>query len=235
MTFAEKPDTRQDPMVEYARRQVLADAPWAAQYFDPAFAGDEEAARFLVTAAQNHHRGLLAVVAYFARMPAPVLRAIVSTAWGHDHRYLMQAAGERVSLVRSVLKAAEVPIPDLPETITVYRGGLGDDPRLLVRGLSWTLSFEVAAWFAHRFAGKHRPLVISAEMPRASVIYFCDGRSEQEVVFNRAPRRWTHIPAGAATQAAHDKYEREKREAMMAELASYKRRDEVDLCAVLPL
>lgn len=85
-------------------------------------------------------------------------------------------------------------------TLAIYRGNLGEDPRL---GVSWTLSKAKARWFAlyplslrGRFLGLRRPdggepvpTVWAAEVAGEDVLGYFGGRRESEVVIDGATVR----------------------------------------------
>lgn len=68
-------------------------------------------------------------------------------------------------------------LSELPDAITVYRGGSQD-------GFSWTLKRHTAEWFARRFRneGDHLP-VWEIEIPKSRAIAYFTGRGEEEIVF----------------------------------------------------
>lgn len=68
----------------------------------------------------------------------------------------------------------------LPEDLTVYRGWQDEDCEL---GFSWSLSKEVATWFATRFS-RDEPIVTSMMIKKSSpdVVGYYSGRNEYEVV-----------------------------------------------------
>jgi len=69
----------------------------------------------------------------------------------------------------------------LPETVTIHRGIRGR--RLSRRGLSWTLDYERAVWFAKRFTKKeHQPVVLTAQVKKDKILTLFDCRQESEVV-----------------------------------------------------
>jgi uncharacterized protein len=65
----------------------------------------------------------------------------------------------------------------LPERFLVYRGHQG----LNEMGVSWTLSYWKACWFAERFEHKGDGHVSFAWCPREAVIGYLDGRNEYEI------------------------------------------------------
>ncbi|WP_448145391.1 hypothetical protein [Pseudomonas silesiensis] len=66
----------------------------------------------------------------------------------------------------------------LPGTLTIYRG-CGPKGK---HGLSWTLSKEVAHWFANRFSYDEPGLLITARVRKNRVFALKLGRSEREIV-----------------------------------------------------
>lgn len=65
----------------------------------------------------------------------------------------------------------------LPETITIYRGFMYMEG---LQGLSWSLDFDQATWFAKRY-GKGIPRVACAEIKKSDVLFLVDS-SEREVI-----------------------------------------------------
>jgi hypothetical protein len=74
---------------------------------------------------------------------------------------------------------------DLPERMTVYRGQSGDD----LKGLSWSLSRQVAENFArgHRGIPVANPVVLELGITRDQVAFVCNDREEDEVVLRSIP------------------------------------------------
>jgi hypothetical protein len=176
-------------LVQYQGRK-LADAleeklpSYAVEYLRPALAGDEEAAESIMYAAPNEYRGLCALALYLNEAPVPCLRAGLMAAWNHDYEYVLQAfAHPKRRILKAAFRAAEIPIPELPPVVTIWRGGSRVTPSVLRRGLSWTLNRDVACWFAVGYmrAGEG-PVVIRAEVPREAIVAYDDGRDEREVV-----------------------------------------------------
>jgi hypothetical protein len=68
-----------------------------------------------------------------------------------------------------------------PEIITVYRGL--QDKRARHKALSWTLDYEVAHWFAMRWA-KGKQVILTAEINKRDVYMYTNERNEEEIVVN---------------------------------------------------
>ena len=77
------------------------------------------------------------------------------------------------------LRAAGDTIPD-QACFQIYRGIAGRRDRR-PRGYAWTLSRDVACWYASRFSLAN-PCVISAEVSNEDVLAYVNDRDEQEVV-----------------------------------------------------
>jgi len=69
----------------------------------------------------------------------------------------------------------------LPLNVTVYRG-VRTDKKHTIRGLSWSLDYSTARWFANRFGGD--PEVYSAKINIKNVFAYFGGRNEAELVVN---------------------------------------------------
>lgn len=79
------------------------------------------------------------------------------------------------------LLAAGDPLPP-DDSLTIYRGcsGGGKNLNKAREAMSWTLSLDVAEWFAVRFEKK--PVVYKATISRADVLFYSNQMNEQEVV-----------------------------------------------------
>ncbi len=79
--------------------------------------------------------------AYRARVPVPAFRAILERAWEHDHREVQRAAGHKNETMRKWFVYAAFDVSQIPETVTLYRGGLcflkDDDRWQAPRSLCW--------------------------------------------------------------------------------------------------
>jgi hypothetical protein len=91
---------------------------------------------------------------------------------------------------RQRLRAAGEPLPG-PGPFTVYRGVAGCGRARRVRGFSWTLSEERAGWFANRYALPD-PAVYQATVDADDVLFYYNGRSENEIVVLPASLRHVH-------------------------------------------
>jgi hypothetical protein len=158
--------------------------PYALRHLEEAFAGDEQAAAALCFAAPNEHRGYIAAAAYGLGVPNPAYQTIIRQIWNHDHQQLLWAVDRDADLVRRMMADAEFRHP-FSGPVTVYRGVEHGDFRKASRGLSWTVSRDVACWFAHDLPNS---LVLVGKVSSADIVFWDNSRNEEEVVF-RSPIR----------------------------------------------
>jgi hypothetical protein len=148
---------------------------------------------------------------------APVLRAALVMVWNHAGMGLLmqELRWSRAALVHLCDLAGAPDVSDLPERVTVYRGGGHDlsdlSERLraylgarspaknVARGLAWTLDQKVARFFADRqvtIFGSHTieragpRCVLAAEVARSAIVLRTDDRDEAEVILRHAPRKY---------------------------------------------
>lgn len=162
--------------------------PHEVKHARAAFDGDVEAASDLSCALENHKRGAVAVAMWRAKVPVEAFRAYLSAVWGHDHRYVIEAAKTRRTLAY-MFRYAAFPLPaELPDMVTVWRGtsylAIGDDKT----DYSWTTDRDMACWFAMRFAENNgSPLVLTGDVAKRDIALFTNERSESEAVLMRPP------------------------------------------------
>jgi hypothetical protein len=118
--------------------------------------------------------------------PQPWIREIIRCVWNHEHHYLIHDTGGDARLIRRMMKCAKFDRPTLPDPVTVYRGISRVGLKKGSRGLSWTLSRDVACWFAYR-RDFPKPLVIRASVSPSEIILWDNDRSEEEVILARTP------------------------------------------------
>ncbi len=112
----------------------------------------------------------------------------------------------------SRLRETGDPLPG-PGPFTLYRGVAGRGRARRVRGLSWTRSVSVAAWFVHRVVpALQDPAVFCAIVPKRYVLAYTDGREEEEFLV-RLPKSIVpeRMHFDAVTLAALAAAEAEKR------------------------
>lgn len=122
------------------------------------------------------------------------------------------------------LRAAGDPLPG-PGPFTVFRGVAGRGRARRVRGLSWTLSLPLAAWFANRWAPLVDPAVYRVTVDPAQVLAYCheSGRREEEVLLmlpdRIKPQRYLDDgPKLLALAEAHEEKKHRERQEMLARL-----------------
>jgi hypothetical protein len=69
----------------------------------------------------------------------------------------------------------------LTDELTIYRG-IGDSNNLA--GMSWTLDRAKAIWFARRFGGEYRSMLLTARAKKSDVHAILLGRGESEIVID---------------------------------------------------
>lgn len=79
-------------------------------------------------------------------------------------------------------------LSELDDTITVYRGVTKENSKN-IRVFSWTLDYDKAAWFAHRF--NEDGTVYSAQIDKDHIFALFNGRNESEVIVD--PRYLSEI------------------------------------------
>lgn len=142
--------------------------------------GDVDAAGKLVLRVPKN--ALAATVGLFFVLKGPVepFRVLLESALKHDGVHL--AGGIGLKRLPDVFRYAQFELPDLPETMRIWRGTNGVSKRKATNGISWTTDRDVACWFAMRFAHLDSPLVLCAEISRTDVFYYSNDRNESEVV-----------------------------------------------------
>jgi hypothetical protein len=85
---------------------------------------------------------------------------------------------------RSKLEACgDSPRPTAP--LTLFRGMRHAGHRGWIRGLSWTTSPQIAAWFALRFAtDQDSPAVYRLTVPPERILFLTNERQEEEVIID---------------------------------------------------
>ncbi len=174
---------------EYALKYLERNCePYEVKNARAAFDGDEKAALSFCISLNNDKRGIVAVAMWRNKVPVTAFRAFLSSAWDHDHRYVIEAAENRRTLGH-MFRYAAFPIPsEFPDVVTLWRGTSKltlDEAR---EGYSWTNDRDVACWFAMRFAETNGfPLVLAAEVSKSDIALFHTERSEAEAVLIRKP------------------------------------------------
>jgi hypothetical protein len=217
-------------------RHLLPD--FAADYLEAAFAGDSDAADRLILTAPNRSRGLIVRAMYDAKVPADALRTALSGAWDHDHHEVLAAAATWRRFV-AMFRRAAFPIPDLPATVTIWRGGRGRSLVDVAAGISWTLNRDVACWFAcvhrplHRPRAAGHPIVVRMAVPRRVMIYWSNDRGEQEVI-PATLRRATIDGDPDEWRARADLRAAEVEAALNAPSSSWRQRPGIDPASLVP-
>lgn len=82
-------------------------------------------------------------------------------------------------IMKAIMKDDIKAFNELPSTFKIYRG-TSPLEKSSEPGLSWTLDFDKAKWFAKRF---HKDgVVIHKTITKEEVLFYYNGRSEQEII-----------------------------------------------------
>jgi hypothetical protein len=117
----------------------------------------------------------------------PALLHALTASRTNNAKFPAQSLAYLVSLAdRGKLRAAGEPLPG-SGPFTVYRGVAGRSTARRVRGLSWTFSLPIAAWFANRGAtvfGLSDPVVYRLTVPEPWVLaYVNESHRHEEELF----------------------------------------------------
>ena len=133
--------------------------------------------------ARPQERAALVKEMYDARIDPAEFREALEVALEQSQNYLdvIEAAGGFDGLM-CWCWYADFPIDHLPACFPIYRGG-SCSPEDLECGLSWTLKFDCAAWFAMRYTtDKRPPVVLATTIERDWALAYLGGRGEFEVI-----------------------------------------------------
>jgi hypothetical protein len=121
------------------------------------------------------------------------MRECIRHFWIYDSRLLRSSPAFTTENARKLLREARFAIPEhLPQTSQIWRGASGQTVEEAAKGLSWTLSFEAACWFAtqreDRDAGE--AIVITAYVDRSNILFVdpIDAYDEQEIIPDRVDK-----------------------------------------------
>jgi len=165
-------------------------------YLPKALAGDVDAAEDICRYLEDEHLTQLTPLLYDARVPSPVFRFILHRALvsSLDFRNTIKAAGSREQFTQWC-RYASFELPNaLSHMVPIHRGTFGCSAAAASTGLHWSFSFNIAAWFAlrreRRYPGEGEPLVVSAWVPKASLVFYSDVVGHQEVIPETAPTEY---------------------------------------------
>ncbi|MDR3576823.1 MAG: hypothetical protein P4L50_23405 [Anaerolineaceae bacterium] len=183
---------------------------WGQEYIRPAFAGDEAAASDLISSLHDHQRAQMVRIMYDAGVPPDAFRVALTGALDQTHCYgdVLQAAKTRLQLVRWCRYARYKLPASCNDKITIFRGVGGGSIARAKAGLSWTLDFDCAAWFAMRLNGAE-PLVLEATVPASEAVFYSSERSESEAIPATIPKN-LRFHQGENLRLAHDRYQQTK-------------------------
>ena len=175
--------------------------PWdhvlGADLWSKVLAGDKEAALSAMVMAHNQHRGRIVRVAYQANVPNRAFRELVNSCWNRDYAWMLHAAGgpavRRLTLMQW-FNRAKFNVSHLSVIVTAYRGVVLPHPwpwQMAANGFSWSLSQEVATFFASDYwqirGAKGESVVVETRIDRLHIKATFDERKEQEIVVLARP------------------------------------------------
>jgi len=67
----------------------------------------------------------------------------------------------------------------LDDTVTIYRGLTSHNAKN-IKAMSWTLNYDTASWFAHRF--DEDGTVYEASIDKSNILALFNGRNESEII-----------------------------------------------------
>lgn len=102
--------------------------------------------------------------------------------YAHNEYNFSQLSRDKLNLIfqQPHKKIGQKFIETLPETVTIYRGE-GDKSTPVDKALSWTLSKEVAMFFACKNSNTGAS-IYTAQIKREAILDYLDGRNENEIL-----------------------------------------------------
>ncbi len=159
-----------------------------------AFEGEPDAVLSLMTALSDYQRAPLVHVLYMARVRREAFRGALEAAWIQSHHYqdVLREAGTWRQFVRWCRYASfELPA-GVPDPVTIYRGVPNVTAARAAQGVAWTLDRERAEFFSMGYGFNANrpdttPMVVSAMVSRRMLMFYSNGREEQEVIPETVP------------------------------------------------
>lgn len=173
---------------------IVEDGTWAKRYIDRIL-DPEQAAVAAVEAISDDEvmvpHAIATTLAIIKCVPRAAVASVLRTLWLEGGMFsdepglvafVFKAALEASTILMTPVEVAA--LGKLPEHVTVFRGQLhGDLPE--ATGMSWTLSEQVADWYAAPIPGETlRGRVLSAIVPRSVLLALFLERGESEVVID---------------------------------------------------
>lgn len=172
-------------MMRCGPTRYLATLPERVQrHLTAALTGDRLAAVLATNAADAEDQGYMVRAFYDLGIPSDAFQAALGTAWVGDNTHVSDAFDANRRLLNKAFRYAAF---DLPQFLTrptlIYRGGYGS-PEDIAQGLSWTMDFNAACFFARRFGDKPEApsIVVHRTVTSRSVLALFEHRNETEVV-----------------------------------------------------
>jgi hypothetical protein len=124
-----------------------------------------------------------------------------------NRRFCLSALAQIVKSGHRVFDCAEAAarFDTLPRRVTIYRGTVDEEKGGAI-GFCWTLSRDIAVWFATKHGRFHNrsspPVLLAAAVPRTRVVGLLTGRKEDEVlIMPRSLSKYTRERLASQTEA----------------------------------
>ena len=174
---------------------IVEDGTWTERYVDRIL--DPEQAAVAVVEAINDEEvmaphSIAIALKFIESVPRSAVAAAARNLWLAGGIF-SEAQGLVADVFRDALKASTtlmtpaelIALGELPEYVKVFRGQLHGDLSDEPSGMSWTVSEEVADWYAAPIPGQTlRGCVLSATVPRGAVLALFLERGESELVID---------------------------------------------------
>ena len=187
---------------------IVEDGTWADRYIDNIL-DPEQAAVAAVEAIGDDEvmapHGIAMALAFLDCVPRAAVAAALRELW-LEGGVFSEEPKQVTDLFREALKAPGVlmtpdeaaALVELPEYVPIFRGQLHGDFPDQPSGMSWTLSEEVADWYAAPIPGQtKRGHVLSALVPCCVVMALFLARGETEVIVDFAALKGMSISSRA--------------------------------------
>ena len=141
--------------------------------------------------------GALCVIAALEGVDKRRLRPMIRKAWQMDHRGVVESCRFQKIPLKAFLRWAEFEFPDWPDPVRLYRGTRRISFDTALTGDSWTTepggacAYAMGKHLATRHGDDRRPLVVTREVPLASIVLYVAPNTEvedcDEILFDAPP------------------------------------------------
>jgi hypothetical protein len=178
---------------------IVEDGTWAERYIDRIL-DPKQAAVAAVEAMGDDEvmvpHAIATTLAVIKCVPRAAVAAVLRTLWLEGGMF-SDAPGLVAFVFKTALEASTI-LMTPAEHVTVFRGQLHGDLCNEATGMSWTLSEQVADWYAAPIPGETaRGRVLSAIVPRSVLLALFLERGESEVVIDLGSLRGIQVRSRA--------------------------------------